>query len=121
MKLEVTHTVVYDLDEILPEFIESQGDHDLTIDAICDFVIDRFISPNFDTTGSTRVRIINPYEVYVYETEYGVYCSAECSGSVILEGRINTLRTLVTEHNYPDGITCPACDKVVQYKLGEQQ
>lgn len=120
MKIEVTHTAVYDIDALMPEFIESQGDHDLTLDALSNFIFDRFINPNFDVSGdsSTTINIIDPYAKQVYETDYGVYCSAKCAEPDTDElGR----EVPLNEYNYPDGITCPACDKVVQYKLGEEK
>lgn len=117
MKVEVTHTAIYDIDSLMPEFIESQGDHDLTLEALSNFIFDQFINPNFDvgTHAETTIKIIDPYEVHVYETDEAVYCSKECAGFNITD------KVPLNEYNYPDGITCPACDKVVQYKLGEQQ
>jgi hypothetical protein len=54
----------------------------------------------------------------VYKTNYGVYCSAKCAEPDTDElGR----EVPLTEYNYPDGITCPACGKVVQYKLGKEK
>jgi hypothetical protein len=45
-----------------------------------------------------------------YDTAYGVFCSPKCAepdtDDLITESE-------VTDDNYPDGFTCPTCDKVV--------
>lgn len=60
MKIQATHTFTYDTGdhEFWNEFLEYMDDHTLTMSALHEFVIDRFINPNFDMGGSTTVEIL---------------------------------------------------------------
>jgi len=49
MKIKVSCSKVYDTDDLMPEFLEWQDDHLLTFSALEDFILDRFIAPNFDS------------------------------------------------------------------------
>lgn len=60
MKIKLKHTVVYDTNdsELWSEFVESQGDYPLVFTALEEFLVDRFINPNFDTSGRTTIEIV---------------------------------------------------------------
>ena len=60
MKIKVTHSFVYDTEneQFFNEFLEYMDDHTLTIPALEEFVIDRFINPNFDMGGITEMEIV---------------------------------------------------------------
>lgn len=62
MKVKVTHTFVYDTKDkqFWDEFEGYQGDHPLTFDALREFIIDRFINPNFDMSGTTIIEVVKP-------------------------------------------------------------
>lgn len=59
MKIKVTHEVVYDTKDIefMTEFMEYMDDHALSFSGFEEFIIDRFINPNFDK-GRTSVEIL---------------------------------------------------------------
>jgi hypothetical protein len=61
MKIKVTHSFVYDTDnlEFWKEFEEYMDDHTLTFPSLQEFVIDRFINPNFDKGGKTEVELLH--------------------------------------------------------------
>lgn len=44
MKAKLTYSVTYDVDALIPEIEEKQGDHPMTMTAIDEFLKDRFIS-----------------------------------------------------------------------------
>lgn len=60
MKIKVTHTFTYDTNDTQfhDEFAEYMDDHTHTLPALEEFVIDRFINPNFDMGGTTEMEII---------------------------------------------------------------
>lgn len=60
MKIKVTHSFVYDTDdkEFFNEYLEYMDDHPLTISSLNEFIIDRFINPNFDRGGKTTLEIL---------------------------------------------------------------
>jgi hypothetical protein len=59
MKIKVTHEVVYDTKDIefMNEFMEYMDDHPLSFSGFEEFIVDRFINPNFDK-GRTNVEIL---------------------------------------------------------------
>jgi hypothetical protein len=63
MKLKVTHTVVYDTHdtEFMEEYFQYMDDHKKTISGFEEFIIDRFINPNFDMGGTTELEIVDEY------------------------------------------------------------
>lgn len=69
MKIKLTHSVIYDLDD--PEFREDfetrQYGNELTFEALNEYVMDRFINPNFDLAGTTKIEIVSEVE---NESEY---------------------------------------------------
>lgn len=60
MKIKVTHAFVYDTEdlELIKEFQEYMDDHALSISGFQEFIIDRFINPNFDMGGVTTMEIV---------------------------------------------------------------
>ena len=60
MKIKVTHETVYDTDnqEFMNEFLEYMDDHPLRFSGFEEFIIDRFINPNFDK-GNTSIEILD--------------------------------------------------------------
>jgi len=60
MQVKITHSFIYDTDsiEFRNEFQEYQGDHPMTFDSLQEFIIDRFINPNFDSNGTTVMEIV---------------------------------------------------------------
>lgn len=60
MKIKLTHTITYDTkdQEFQNEFLEHQDDHPVTLTALEEFMIDRFINPNFDSAGKTTIEIV---------------------------------------------------------------
>ena len=60
MKIKVTHSFIYDTEnqDFFNEFQEYMDDHPLTLPALEEFVIDRFINPNFDMGGITVMEIV---------------------------------------------------------------
>ena len=78
MQIKVTHSFIYDTEdqEFFNEFQEYMDDHPLTLTALQEFVIDRFINPNFDMGGTTTMEICHTpvvesleYNDYVYKWE----------------------------------------------------
>ena len=67
MKIKVTHEFIYDTEdkEFWGEFLEYQDDHALTFSALQEFVLDRFINPNFDSRGTTQIEVLeeSPVEI----------------------------------------------------------
>lgn len=59
MKIILTHSMVYDTNdnEFWYDYLDSRGDYPATLESLKEFVVDRFINPNFDTNGITRVEI----------------------------------------------------------------
>lgn len=59
MKVKVTHTFTYDTNDkqFNKEFEEWMGDHTPTFESLKEFIIDRFINPNFDRNGKTELEI----------------------------------------------------------------
>ena len=59
MKIKVTHTFTYDTNDkqFNKEFEEWMDDHPLTIEALKESIVDRFINPNFDRNGKTEMEI----------------------------------------------------------------
>jgi hypothetical protein len=52
MKIKMTYTKVYDYEEIKGEFVDSMQDHRLTLEALTEFIYDRFINMQMvDTLG----------------------------------------------------------------------
>ena len=60
MKIKLTHTVTYDTSdkEFQNELLEHQDDHTLTLNALEEFIVDRFVNPNFDSAGKTTIEIV---------------------------------------------------------------
>jgi hypothetical protein len=60
MKVQVTHTFTYDTNskQFKSEFEEWMGDHTHTFESLKEFIIDRFINPNFDLGGATELEIV---------------------------------------------------------------
>ena len=60
MKIKVTHSFIYNTEDkdFKQEFEEYMGDHTLTLPALEEFIIDRFINPNFDMGGITVMEIV---------------------------------------------------------------
>lgn len=60
MQVKITHSFIYDTDDkdFRKDFEEYQGDHPLTFSALQEFIIDRFINPNFDKNGITKMEIV---------------------------------------------------------------
>lgn len=60
MKIKVTHSFMYDTEDsdFRQEFEEYMDDHTLTLHALEEFIIDRFIDPNFDMGGITVMEIV---------------------------------------------------------------
>ena len=60
MKIKVTHEVVYDTEdnEFMTEYLEYMDDHKLTLSSFQEFIVDRFINPNFDK-GNTSVEVLD--------------------------------------------------------------
>lgn len=48
MRVKVTCTKIYDTDDLMEEFIAYQDDYPLTFESLEEFILDRFINPNFD-------------------------------------------------------------------------
>ena len=48
MRVRVSCVKIYDVSDLMPEFKEYQDDHPLTLSALQDFIMDRFVHPNFD-------------------------------------------------------------------------
>lgn len=59
MKIKVTHEVIYDTQdkEFFQGFLEYMDDHNLTFAGFEEFIVDRFINPNFDK-GKTNLEIL---------------------------------------------------------------
>ena len=62
MRIKVTHEVVYDTNdqEFMGEVMQYMDDHRKTFSGFQEFIVDRFISPNFDK-GLTSIEIIDNY------------------------------------------------------------
>jgi hypothetical protein len=62
MKIRVTHSAIYDTEDkdFNDEFQEYMDDHTLTFSALEEFILDRFINPNFDNAGKTSIEIVTP-------------------------------------------------------------
>jgi hypothetical protein len=60
MKIKVTHSFVYDSEdpEFFEEFRQYMDDHILSFSGFQEFIIDRFINPNFDKGGTTTLEIL---------------------------------------------------------------
>ncbi len=60
MKIQLTHTVTYDTQdlELQTQFFDYQDDRMLTLSALQEFLVDRFINPNFDLAGTTTIEIV---------------------------------------------------------------
>ena len=60
MQIKVTHSFIYDTEdvELIKEFQEYMDDHILTFSGFEEFIIDRFINPNFDMGGTTTLEIV---------------------------------------------------------------
>lgn len=60
MKIKVTHSFIYDTEDIefFKEYMEYMDDHTLTLPSLEEFIIDRFINPNFDRGGKTTLEIV---------------------------------------------------------------
>jgi hypothetical protein len=60
MQIKITHSFIYDTEDsdFREEFQEYQGDHPMTLDSLQEFIIDRFINPNFDNNGITVMEIV---------------------------------------------------------------
>lgn len=61
MKVRLTYTVDYDVDELMPEILAWADDHSVDFPMIQSFLIDRFISPELlDTSGphSVNLRVV---------------------------------------------------------------
>jgi hypothetical protein len=87
MKLKVTHTVVYDTQdkEFMEEYFQYMDDHRKTLASFEEFIIDRFINPNFDKGGKTSVEVLEllncarcgtlvEFNGMVSNDEYYAYC-----------------------------------------------
>lgn len=59
MQIRVTHVSIYDTDdkEFWQEYLEYMGDHVLRFSGLQEFIVDRFINPNFDK-GHTEIEIV---------------------------------------------------------------
>lgn len=60
MQIKVTHSFVYDTEnpDFWGQFQEYMDDHPLTFSALQEFVLDRFINPNFDLGGQTEIQLL---------------------------------------------------------------
>jgi hypothetical protein len=61
MKIKVTHEVVYDTrnQDFMEEFMQYMDDHPKSFSGFQEFIIDRFINPNFDRGGETTMEIVD--------------------------------------------------------------
>lgn len=67
MKLLVNHSIVYDLDndnDLWNEYLDGRDGYPNTFESLKEFILDRFINPNFDMGGRTTIEFIgSEYEV----------------------------------------------------------
>ena len=56
MKIKLTYSKSYDLDKLMPEIESANGDYPVTLEAIKEFMSDRF-NPNFDKGGDLQLEI----------------------------------------------------------------
>lgn len=61
MKIKVTHAIIYDTQdkEFMEEYFQYMDDHQKTLAGFEEFIIDRFINPNFDMGGVTLMEIVD--------------------------------------------------------------
>ena len=57
MKIKLTYSKSYDLGKLMPEIESANGDYPVSLEAIKEFMSDRFISPNFDKGGNLQLEI----------------------------------------------------------------
>jgi len=57
MKIKLTYSKSYDLGKLMPEIESANGDYPVTLEAIKEFMSDRFINPNFDKGGNLQLEI----------------------------------------------------------------
>jgi hypothetical protein len=57
MKIKITYSKSYDLDELMPEIESANGDYPVSLESIKEFISDRFISPNFDKGGDLQLEV----------------------------------------------------------------
>ena len=59
MKIKVTNIAIYDLDdqELLKEYLEWIDDYEATFENLKEFIMDRFINPNFDQASTTSFEL----------------------------------------------------------------
>lgn len=103
-----TKAFVFDLDDpiLMADFAERQGDYPLTLEALKEFIIDRAVyAPDFDGDIVAEVVVSNKY---AFITD-GAYCSVSCAGG---SSDFNGVWVDVKDA-YPDGFTCPTCNRKV--------
>lgn len=56
MKIKLTHSIVYDTEDkgLWGEYLEYMDDHRLSFSGLEEFLIDRFIVPNFDMSSDYK-------------------------------------------------------------------
>jgi hypothetical protein len=60
MILELTHSIRYNTDdkELMDEYYGWIDDRKPTMKSLAEFLVDRFINPNFDPDGSTIIDVV---------------------------------------------------------------
>lgn len=60
MKLLVNHSFIYDTDDtqLWEEYLGSRDGYPNTLKSLEEFILDRFINPNFDMGGKTTIEMI---------------------------------------------------------------
>ena len=59
MKIKVTNTAIYDFDEpeIQQEYLEWLDGYEATFENLKEFIVDRFVNPNFDPASTTSFEL----------------------------------------------------------------
>lgn len=58
MKIKLKVEVVYDIEELMPEIREKDDDYPTTFESIREFVLDRFVDPNFDPASTVTLEVV---------------------------------------------------------------
>lgn len=61
MKLLVNHSFIYDTDDkdLWMEYLDSRDGYPHTLSSLEEFILDRFINPNFDMAGTTTIELVS--------------------------------------------------------------
>lgn len=61
MKIKLDVSIIYDTDDkqLWNEYLEYMDDHTLTITSLQEFLIDRYINPNFDKAKTVSMELVS--------------------------------------------------------------